>query len=249
MPHDSAISGSDTQSLFRTIRYGMTIVWRAGSRYCIAMGIGALLAALLAPMSIVMLGLIVSEINETITSKTTLSRSLDAWVLLVAVAAFLGVVLSAAQGYAKLRLKDALSLEIQKRFLRHAATLDANILDDRTCQNVLERANQNPAQKLLELMDGMIQTATGSVQILTLAGVLLWIEPWWTLGFAYGGDSDLHRFVLDFADQKLLSPHPHDAASLDQLPRENAHPSRVVAGCTSTRNLPVDARSTRRTNA
>ena len=182
MRHEPENVAPAPPSLGNAIRYGVTIVWSAGSRYCIAMGLGALLAALLAPVSIVMLGLVVSEINELISGDGVRTRSLDLWIFLVAIAALLGLIFQAAQSYAKGRLRDNLSHQMQQNMLRHAATLDASILDDRHCQNILERANQDPGQKVLDLLDGLIQVTTGSVQVLSLAGVLLWIEPWWTVG-------------------------------------------------------------------
>jgi ATP-binding cassette, subfamily B, bacterial len=191
-------------SLENAIRYGGRIVWSAGSRYCIAMGIGALLAALLAPASIVILGLVVSEINELISNGGEGTRSLNFWILLVALAAFLGLVFQAAQSYAKGRLRDALSHQMQQRLLRHAATLDASILDDRHCQNVLERANQDPGQKLLDLLDGLIQVTTGGVQVLSLAGVLLWIEPWWTVGLIA---AMLPVFVASYFTSRIRHHH------------------------------------------
>ena len=182
MPPEHVPQPGTSESLAGVVRDGLRIVWSAGAKHCVAMGVGALLAALLAPISILAMGIIVSEINEMIATGDTASGSLDLWILLVAAVACLAIVLGAAQEFAKMRLQDSLSLEMQRKILRHAATLDASVLDDRSCQNTLERAGQNPGQKILDLLEGIIQSVSGILQIGTLIAVLVWIEPWWTLG-------------------------------------------------------------------
>lgn len=200
MPVDNDSIEPPLQSLWNTLRYGLRIVWASGPRHCIAMGSGALVAALLAPVTIVVLSIIVNELNEVISSGEPLSSKFNLWIFIVAGATFVGIVLSTTQAYAKMRLKDALSLEMQKKILLHAATLDAATLDDRYCQNILERANTNPGQKILDLLEGLIQATSGTLQVFALAGVLLWVEPWWTLGMMI---AVIPMFAASYAISKM----------------------------------------------
>lgn len=180
-PPDSTISTERSSSLWSSIRYGATLVWTVGRGHFIAMTATAIIAALLAPVTIVVMGIVVSELGKMVETGG-IDASFDRWIIIVAAAAMLGTVLSSLQQYAKMRLKDSISLRIDNEILKHATHLDAATIDDRDSQDVIERARKNPGQAVLNLMGGLIQSAAGSVQLVTLGGVLVWVEPWWSLG-------------------------------------------------------------------
>ena len=174
-------SPTSPDSLWQTIRYGAGILWSAGRGNCIAMATGSLIAALLAPITIIVLAMTVSEISAIVSGDSVGSSTLTFWIAMVTGAAFLGTVVGGFQRYASERLKDSLSLKMQREVLQHAASLDASVLDDRTSQDILDRARKDPGKTVLNLLDGIIGSISGSIQLLSLAGVLIWVEPWWSL--------------------------------------------------------------------
>ncbi|MDC0308024.1 ABC transporter ATP-binding protein/permease [Planctomycetaceae bacterium] len=182
MPRKSNDSLPTSQPFWVTMRDGLKIVWSAGSYNCVAMGASALSAALLTPVTILALAAIVNELNTAISAGENLSNTFMFWILIVAGAALVGIFLSAAHGYSKMRLMDKLSLKMQMLILDHASLLDASVINDPKCQEILERANKNPGQKIMNLLEGLIQSGSNGLQIVTLIAVLFWIEPWWTLG-------------------------------------------------------------------
>jgi len=181
-PRSQKQSSPNPDSLWETIQFGAGILWSAGRGNCIAMGAGALVSALLAPVTVVVLAMLVSEISSILADGASNSETLTFWIIIAAAAAFVGIVVGSFQRYSKLRLRDSLSLKMQREVLTHAASLDASVLDDRRSQDILARARKDPGQTVLKLLNGLIETVSGSIQLLSLAGVLIWIEPWWSLG-------------------------------------------------------------------
>lgn len=82
-----------------------------------------------------------------------------------------------AHKYATQRLRDDVNLKVTTEILQHAATLDLAFFEDPRSQRIIERAQQNTADRFARFVQEMIATCTGLLQVLTLAGVLGYIEP------------------------------------------------------------------------
>jgi ATP-binding cassette subfamily B protein len=163
------------------IRFAARRVWSIGAGHALAMGCAALLAALLAPVSVVVLGAVVAELNRALARGEALGASVGGWIVLGGAAVAAAVACRTGQRYCQLRLADALDLQMQRAVLSHASQLELADLEDVATQNLLERVSHQPGQALLGVMRGGLGTCSAAVQLAGLTGVLLWIEPWWSL--------------------------------------------------------------------
>ncbi|NQT18019.1 MAG: ABC transporter ATP-binding protein [Planctomycetes bacterium] len=168
------------RAFVETVRYAFPRAWSAGPKFCTAMASGGIVAAVLAPVPIVIVGILVNTIKEALDGDASGLSGVSYWIVLVGIAALVVVVCNALMRYGRLRLGDELSWRMQREILEHAATLDLGTLEDKTTQDILERANQEPGKKILRFVDGLLKVISSSVQVVGLAGVLLWITPFWS---------------------------------------------------------------------
>jgi ATP-binding cassette subfamily B protein len=141
----------------------------------------AILAALLAPVSVVILGVLVSQFEQSGEAADSDWWAIMPWLLLAGVAAAVTAVANGIQRYCKSRLTDELGLYGHTQVLEAAAGLDLKTLEDRRTQNKLERANAAAGRNLLQFAEGLLKVVTSCLQVISLLGVLLWIEPFWTM--------------------------------------------------------------------
>lgn len=177
-PHKN--SATPYSSLWSTVKYTFPKAWSAGPRFCVAMAASALVAALLAPVAVVILAVLISNIETMIAGPADSAIMLTPWILLAGGAAILGAVCSAVSNFNKLRLGDELSLRVQKEVLEHATSLDLKTLEDRNTQDILERARQEPGKNILNLAEGLLKVLSSSIQAFGLVAILFWIEPFWS---------------------------------------------------------------------
>jgi len=178
--HSELASRLGRRALWRTITYAFPRAWRAGRKFCVAMASAGILAAILTPVPIVIVGVLVDTIKEAIDAKTLDPTGLTLWIVLAGTATLVVVVCNAVTRYSRLRLGDELSWRMQQEILEHAERLDLATLEDRTTQDILERANQEPGRKIQRFADGLLRVVSSGVEVIGLAGVLLWIEPFWS---------------------------------------------------------------------
>jgi ATP-binding cassette subfamily B protein len=76
-------------------------------------------------------------------------------------------------------LGDRLTLRMQHQIVEHIASLNLELIEDRSIQDVLERAQQSPGNFVLAFMTGVLDITTAFIRILGLIGVIFWIAPLW----------------------------------------------------------------------
>ena len=75
------------------------------------------------------------------------------------------------------RFRDDLNLEITSDILRHAATLDVAFFEDARRQDVLQRAKDNPAERIARFVREVLSCLSNGVQVVSLLALLVVIEP------------------------------------------------------------------------
>jgi len=75
------------------------------------------------------------------------------------------------------RLQDELNLRITSDILEHAAHLDLAQFEDPRLQDIIERAQQNTAQNFSKFIASTLSAVIGSIQIISLSIILVFIEP------------------------------------------------------------------------
>jgi ABC-type multidrug transport system fused ATPase/permease subunit len=106
----------------------------------------------------------------------------DLWPLLPWVTlGFLCTVLDALTGLANTvlrnRLRDEINCRITADILTHAAALEVAFFEDPRFQDVLQRAKDSPAMHISNFLMAVISASSYAVQILSLLGILVFIEP------------------------------------------------------------------------
>ncbi len=81
------------------------------------------------------------------------------------------------------RLRDEIDIDVSSRILEHAATLDLTYFEDPRFQDTMARARQNTAGNFSQFITRIIDAAANSVQIISLAAILIFIEPFITVIF------------------------------------------------------------------
>lgn len=168
------------RAFVETVRYAFPRAWSAGPKYCTTLAVCGILAAVLAPVPVLIVKELVDTIREALDGGTGGLAGFSRWIALAGVAGLVVVVCNALMRYGRLRLGDELSWRTQREVLEHAASLDLATLEDKTTQDILERASQEPGKKILRFTDGLLKVVSSAIQVVGLAGVLLWIEPFWS---------------------------------------------------------------------
>ena len=79
--------------------------------------------------------------------------------------------------YGTHRLYDDLNLQVTTRVLEHAATLDLAFFEDRRRRELIDRAQQDIADRLTQFFSNVIVVLTSSLQAASLVVILVAIEP------------------------------------------------------------------------
>lgn len=85
------------------------------------------------------------------------------------------------------RLRDEIDISVSGRILEHAAKLDLAFFEDPKFQDVMARARQNTAGHFSQFITRIINAAASSIQIISLAAILIFIEPFITVIFLLFG--------------------------------------------------------------
>ena len=164
---------------FKTLRFATQHVFRAGKGHWLAMVISQVSAALIAPLSALLIGKLVSSIKEIMAADTTDLTALLPWMLLAALISLALAACRVITQYSTLCLGDRLSLRMQHLVTEHITSLNLELIEDRSIQDVLERAQQAPGRTILSFMTGVLDVTAAIIRIVGLVGVLFWIAPLW----------------------------------------------------------------------
>jgi ATP-binding cassette, subfamily B, bacterial len=100
----------------------------------------------------------------------------------------LGMALTALQAVSQFgftfltqRLQDELNLKLTSAILSHAADLEVSFFEDSKFQDLMERTQENAAGHLSQFTTHLVNATASVVQVLSLATVLILIEPLLTL--------------------------------------------------------------------
>jgi ATP-binding cassette subfamily B protein len=82
------------------------------------------------------------------------------------------------------RMKNDLTLHFNTRVMNHASQMDLPYFENRHTREIIDRVSRDPGGRLHALFFQLQKTALSVLQIVTLAGILIWLEPW-ILAFAF----------------------------------------------------------------
>jgi ATP-binding cassette subfamily B protein len=165
-------------SLFRrNAQWAFRESWRVSRKHFLILMISSLVSAVVPAVMALIIGLLVNLIRKGVENQ---SVPIDeaTWLLAGAsLSVLVGHVSQVFGQYSRLRLSDLLRLSISKKAFGHANTLDLAFFEDSRSQDILSRATQSQGSDFLGFVLDSIASISSAVQITSLLGVLLWIDP------------------------------------------------------------------------
>ncbi len=158
-------------------RWALKTAWATGPRLMLGVTAVTVTRALFpAALAVTFRGLI----NAAVTAASTDDPSLQAlvpWLLLAfSLTLFEGVSILVAKLLTQ-RLRDELEVHVTTEVLSHATNLDMCYFEDPAAQDQLERARRDPAGQVSALVADTMGFAQGSLQVISMLAVLVFIEP------------------------------------------------------------------------
>jgi ATP-binding cassette subfamily B protein len=108
-------------------------------------------------------------------------RALLLALIALGVISLLSALVSVARQYVLARLVDTLRLHVSTDVFGHLARLDLDFFEDPASQDTVERASRQPGRDLAYFLVNTISIGTHGFQALSLAALLLFVEPVFTL--------------------------------------------------------------------
>ena len=172
----------------RSFRNGLaTVTWAFKLTWATSAGLtlGVLLSALLRNLLPAILVLIARDLINTVSAALDAGDQLITTILpilMLGLAVSIMEVLSRNLSiYYNERLRDEFDLSVSSSILEHAARLDLAYFENPRFQDIMARARQNTAVHFSRFITQIVEAAANSVQIISLAAILILIEPIITL--------------------------------------------------------------------
>jgi ATP-binding cassette subfamily B protein len=168
---------SDLTALWSSARWATRLAWSTNARLLLAvaavvLGRGFLPAAL----AVAARGIVNTSV-AAVNSTTPSIAGVIPWLVL-------GFILTAVDGVSAFasrlftqRLRDDLNYRVTADILGHAAQLDLAYFEDPRSEDILERAKQDPAEQVANFVTDVLNCASHAIQIASLLGILIFIEP------------------------------------------------------------------------
>jgi ATP-binding cassette subfamily B protein len=168
---------SNFQELLSSARWALRVAWSTNAPLVAGTVVLAMVRGLIpAGLALVARGL-VNATAEALRQRSADLSELGVWLAL-------GFGLTVVDGVARLgntllmqRFRDDLNHNVTSDILRHASSLAAAFFEDPRSQDVLQRANDNPAERIARFVAEVIGSGSNAVQVAALLALLLAIEP------------------------------------------------------------------------
>jgi ATP-binding cassette subfamily B protein len=170
----SYAAGAD---LLRTAAWAFGLAWKTGrvffaGRLIIALAVGLVPAA----FAIVIRGLVNAVVVASQQAEPSLTSVLP-WLLAGLGVTLFEVISRMFDRYAAGRFQDEFDLHVTAQIMRHADELDISFFEGTEFQDTLERARENTTWNLMQLLTSALSLVSSVIQIISLTGVLLFLEP------------------------------------------------------------------------
>lgn len=164
----------------RTLRWAIPLLWSTDRRHAGWMAAAALAAALLSPLSVVLMAQVVAIVRAALAADAPADGVWN-WIALAGGLTFTAAVAAAVRKYTQNRLGESVSIRVRRAVLKQAAQLEVAQLEDREQQNELALLSGEPGGLLVKSVVELLNLAAAGVQVLGLLTIMLYIEPWHTL--------------------------------------------------------------------
>ena len=171
------INNSSPRLLLNNAAWALKTVWRTNARLMMGLIVFAIVRGILpAGLAIFARGLVNALVDLFGASSLDMAPVIP-WLVMGFVLTLFEALLPLAHKYSILRLKDDVNIKVTGDILEHASKLDLAFFEDPGSQRVVERAQQDTAERFSLFVQDIIRSATCLLQVISLAGVLAYIEP------------------------------------------------------------------------
>ena len=168
---------SSVRQLFTNGRWALDLTWATNRGLTTTLVVSYFLqSSVPAAQALAARGLIDSAVRQLRSGSTSL-RPMVVWLIFAFVATLVEGLNRLAQDFTMRRLEDDLNLELNSRILTHAGNLDVSFFENPSSQDVLYRANQNPAGNVARFVGGILNVISNLFQIVSLLAIVVVIEP------------------------------------------------------------------------
>ena len=174
----------DLSARARSIRWVLSLTWDAAPGFLISIVSVTLIRSMVpAALAWVAKSLIDSMMIE-VDSGAPNAGAVMPWLWVALALAVFDSVAGNVRTYLSRRLADDLNLKLTTDILTHAADLDLEFFEDVGNQDSLQRAKQTTGNQLTSLISQTFGTISSALQVVSLAAVLVVIQPWTLLVIA-----------------------------------------------------------------
>src|SRR5438132_11002008 len=170
-------SNTNIKKLLFDSHWALKLMWSTNASLTLGLVVSSLVHGIVpAGVAIFGRGLINAFVSAAAGTGAPL-QSLWSWLLLGFGLAVLEAISPLAEKFFTQRLHDDVNLKITTEILEHAATLEVGYFEDSRRREMIERAQQNPADHLIKFVKEIQTAVTGLLQTISLLGILIIIEP------------------------------------------------------------------------
>ncbi len=163
----------------KTLGFSVQNAYLAGKGYWISMVLAQIAAALITPLSALLVGKMATSIKGLTSTSSPDLNLLMPWILAIALISIMLAACRIIIQHSSFCLNDLLSLRMQHQVIQHITSLDLELIEDRSVQNILERAQMNPGMSVARFLTGFMNITASVIRMVGLIGVIFWIAPLW----------------------------------------------------------------------
>ena len=168
---------SEAPSLRAAIRFVFPRIWQAGPRLCVVLVVLTVLASVLSPVSVFVLGRCVEILRSPLVSDQAGFSTLILLIGMAAVAVLVSSIAGAFNGFVRGELTQRVQRRATADFLEHAERLDLASYEDPERQDILARAKDSCGSTYLTFVFGWLHAVASIIEAVAMLGILFWIAP------------------------------------------------------------------------
>jgi ATP-binding cassette subfamily B protein len=165
------------RGLFAIFRWSWPIIWTTGRTLVIASFAVAVLRGMLPAALALTARELINTAFDVIGAGQGGIQPVLPWLAIGFALTTMEAVSMLTARYLTLRLEDDLTVRVTTDVLEHAATLEVGFFEDKRHRDLIQRAQQNLGARLAQLVAGSLQVTTDGLRTMSLAGVIISIEP------------------------------------------------------------------------
>lgn len=169
----------EERSFFKTLVFAARHTYLAGKSHCIAMVLSQIISAAIAPLSVLIIGKLADVFAAVVQHPSQNLPRLIPWVVIAVLLSLSLAICRIITQYSRMILRDRLSLRMQHIVVEHIASLNLELIEDRSIQDILARAQSNPGPLMLTFLTGVLNVGSACIRIVGMTGLIFWIAPVW----------------------------------------------------------------------